>query len=187
MATSFRIRRCLHAPVSPVQFDEVTIKYGLYKVEIIGDAYFVVGGCPEQCDDHAERCAAAALEMLDFMPLLREIANADISMRVGMHCGPTIAGVVGIKDPRYSFCLKVIAIQLLPVFGRALPALIVALYSFWFYRPCPPMLGSAPGANRAKNNVVRDRVTVTSVALCPFRVSAWRSVFAVQGAIRFGA
>ena len=78
----------------------ITEKYGLYKVEIIGDAYFVVAGCPEACEDQAERAAAAALEMLDVMPLLREIAKADIRMRVGMHCGPTVAGVVGTKDPR---------------------------------------------------------------------------------------
>ena len=70
-------------------------------MEIIGDAYFVVGGCPEESEDHAERCAAAALEMLEVMPVLREIANNDaIQMRVGIHCGPTIAGVVGTKDPR---------------------------------------------------------------------------------------
>jgi class 3 adenylate cyclase len=83
------------------QFDLITDKYGLYKVEIIGDAYFVVGGCPEPCEDSAERCTAAALELIGVMPVLREIAGVDIRMRVGIHCGPTIAGVVGTKDPRY--------------------------------------------------------------------------------------
>lgn len=83
------------------QFDLITDKYGLYKVEIIGDAYFVVGGCPEPCDDSAERCTAAALELIGVMPVLREIAGVDIRMRVGIHCGPSIAGVVGTKDPRY--------------------------------------------------------------------------------------
>lgn len=66
-----------------------------------GDAYFVVGGCPTSCPDHLERCANAALEMLQVMPALRTMAGADIRMRVGIHCGPVVAGVVGIKDPRY--------------------------------------------------------------------------------------
>lgn len=42
------------------------------QVEIIGDAYFAVGGCPDRCEDHAERCAAAAAEMLEYMPKLRQ-------------------------------------------------------------------------------------------------------------------
>jgi class 3 adenylate cyclase len=51
-------------------------------------------------DDHAERCAAAALEMLEFMPFLRTLADSDIHMRVGIHCGFVTAGVVGCIDPR---------------------------------------------------------------------------------------
>ena len=82
------------------QFDLITERHGLHKVEIIGDAYYVVGNCVEKLEDHAERCASAALDMLDFMPLLRELAGSDIRMRVGIHCGPITAGVVGTKDPR---------------------------------------------------------------------------------------
>ena len=82
-------------------FDRITQKYGIHKVEIIGDAYFCVSGCPEPVNDHAERCANAAIEMLRLMPRLRTIAKADIRMRIGIHTGPVIAGVVGRKDPRY--------------------------------------------------------------------------------------
>lgn len=83
------------------KFDMIATKYGIHKVEIIGDAYFSVAGCPATMPDHAERCAAAALEMLEYMPELRRLANADIRMRVGIHTGPLVAGVVGVKDPRY--------------------------------------------------------------------------------------
>ena len=82
-------------------FDRILDKYGIHKVEVLGDAFFVVGGCPIACDDHAERCVNAALEMLAHMPVLRVFAGADISMRVGVHTGPVMAGVVGSKDPRY--------------------------------------------------------------------------------------
>ncbi len=46
-------------------FDALTTEYDVYKVEIIGDAYFVVGGCPTECADHAERIAGFALKLLD--------------------------------------------------------------------------------------------------------------------------
>lgn len=38
-------------------FDRILEKFGLQKVEVLGDAFFVVGGCPTPTDDHAERCA----------------------------------------------------------------------------------------------------------------------------------
>eukprot|EP01138_Halocafeteria_seosinensis_P007366 gb/GECG01007530.1/.p1 GENE.gb/GECG01007530.1/~~gb/GECG01007530.1/.p1 ORF type:complete len:1985 (+),score=231.08 gb/GECG01007530.1/:1-5955(+) len=82
-------------------FDRITHKYGIQKIEIIGDAYFCVAGCPTFVSDHAERCANAALEMLYFMPRLRSVADADVRMRIGIHTGPAISGVVGRKDPRY--------------------------------------------------------------------------------------
>eukprot|EP01138_Halocafeteria_seosinensis_P007549 gb/GECG01007717.1/.p1 GENE.gb/GECG01007717.1/~~gb/GECG01007717.1/.p1 ORF type:complete len:1712 (+),score=216.63 gb/GECG01007717.1/:1-5136(+) len=82
-------------------FDTITQKYGIQKIEIIGDAYFCVSGCPEPVNDHAERCANAAIEMIMMMPRLRQVAQADIRMRIGIHTGPVIAGVVGRKDPRY--------------------------------------------------------------------------------------
>lgn len=82
-------------------FDRILDKYGIRKVEVLGDAFFVVGGCPVQCDDHAERCANAAIEMLLHMPILRRFAGADINMRIGLHTGPVVAGVVGLRDPRY--------------------------------------------------------------------------------------
>lgn len=83
-------------------FDRILDKYGIQKVEVLGDAFFVVGGCPVPSTDHAERCVNAALEMQAHMPILRAFAGgADISMRVGVHTGPVIAGVVGSKDPRY--------------------------------------------------------------------------------------
>ena len=56
-------------------------------------------------DNHAERCAAAALEMLEFMPSLQELSGADIRMRVGIHCGFVTAGVVGSIDPRYGLAI----------------------------------------------------------------------------------
>lgn len=82
-------------------FDEITNKHGVYKVEVIGDAYFVVGGCPKSDPAHAHRIALTAIDFLKTLPGLREIAGADINIRIGIHTGSVIAGVVGEKDPRF--------------------------------------------------------------------------------------
>lgn len=57
------------------RFDAITEKHQLYKVEIIGDAYFVVGGCPIVSADHTEKIGLAALEMLECLPELCDIAH----------------------------------------------------------------------------------------------------------------
>uniref|UniRef100_A0A8C8LSB1 guanylate cyclase n=1 Tax=Oncorhynchus tshawytscha TaxID=74940 RepID=A0A8C8LSB1_ONCTS len=73
------------------KFDRLTSVHDVYKVETIGDAYMVVGGVPIPADSHAERVANFALVM--------RIAAREI--RVGLHTGPVLAGVVGDKMPRY--------------------------------------------------------------------------------------
>ena len=82
-------------------FDEILDQYGLYKVEVIGDAYYVVSGCPvvRTPDDNAERCVDASMAMLRTIP--RVCDDTSVQIRVGIHSGSVIAGVVGVKDPRY--------------------------------------------------------------------------------------
>ncbi|RYY35922.1 hypothetical protein EON62_02150, partial [archaeon] len=82
-------------------FDRILDKYGVRKIEVLGDAFFCCAGVPTATPDHAERCANAALEMLMHMPVLRSFAGADINMRIGIHTGSVVAGVVGTKDLRY--------------------------------------------------------------------------------------
>ncbi|GIL93794.1 hypothetical protein Vretimale_97, partial [Volvox reticuliferus] len=83
-------------------FDEIVEKYSLYKVETIGDSYMLVGGAPEERQDHAERVAAAALEIRACVPLLQQISGEPgINVRIGMHSGAVTAGVVGFKNPRW--------------------------------------------------------------------------------------
>ena len=93
---------CCAINYTHAQFDRILAKHGIHKVEVLGDAFFVVGGCPVASVDHAERCANAALEMLAVIPTLRRFVGEDnLDMRVGLHTGPVVAGVVGHKDPRY--------------------------------------------------------------------------------------
>ncbi|XP_035240242.1 guanylate cyclase soluble subunit beta-2-like [Anguilla anguilla] len=85
-----------------LKFDRLTTVHNVYKVETIGDAYMVVGGVPIPVASHAERVANFSLGMII---AAREVTNPitgqPIQIRVGLHSGPVLAGVVGEKMPRY--------------------------------------------------------------------------------------
>ena len=78
-------------------FDELVDRYGLEKVKTIGDAYMVVGGMTEQSDDHTLRVAAMALDLAAAVERIEAAARLGITFRVGVHCGPVVAGVIGTK------------------------------------------------------------------------------------------
>jgi adenylate cyclase len=82
-------------------FDHLTERYGLEKIKTIGDAYMVVGGLPQRRDDHAEAIAAMALEMQAELACLNTIHRQSLSMRIGIHTGPVVAGVIGLKKFAY--------------------------------------------------------------------------------------
>ncbi|CAJ0583578.1 unnamed protein product, partial [Mesorhabditis spiculigera] len=85
-----------------LRFDRLVGLHEVYKVETIGDAYVVVGGVPEPCENHAERVLNASIGMLMESKLcLSPITKKPIKIRIGVHCGPVVAGVVGMKMPRY--------------------------------------------------------------------------------------
>jgi len=80
-------------------FDALTDHYGVYKVETIGDVYLVCAGClPHHPHKHSEVIANLAISM---QKSVGQIAVEDIYIKIGMHSGPIIAGVVGCKYPRY--------------------------------------------------------------------------------------
>ncbi|XP_055334434.1 atrial natriuretic peptide receptor 2-like [Paramacrobiotus metropolitanus] len=85
-------------------FDSVIENYDAYKVETIGDAYMVVSGLPNRNGNkHATICSLLALNILhvsrEFRIPHRQYEMLEI--RIGIHSGPCVAGVVGTKMPRY--------------------------------------------------------------------------------------
>ncbi|XP_071951091.1 guanylate cyclase soluble subunit beta-2-like isoform X2 [Antedon mediterranea] len=84
------------------RFDRLTSVHDVYKVETIGDAYMVVGGLPLPIKTHAARIANMALGMMiTSKEVSSPITKEPIGIRVGIHSGPVLAGVVGDKMPRY--------------------------------------------------------------------------------------
>jgi class 3 adenylate cyclase len=78
-------------------FDGLVETYGLEKVKTIGDAYMVVGGMPERSDDHTERVADMAIDLAGAVGRIDAAARHRISFRIGINCGPVVAGVIGTK------------------------------------------------------------------------------------------
>ncbi|XP_039453267.1 soluble guanylate cyclase 88E-like isoform X2 [Culex pipiens pallens] len=83
-------------------FDTLTERNNVYKVETIGDAYMVVSGAPEKEQNHAEKVCDMALDMIEAITDLKDPSTGShLRIRVGVHSGAVVAGIVGLKMPRY--------------------------------------------------------------------------------------
>ena len=93
------INQCFEA------FDGITEEYGIEKIKTIGDSYMAAGGLPSPNADSVRRTVLAALAMQSF--IVRRKARMDLegkpafAMRVGIHTGPVVAGIVGVKKFQY--------------------------------------------------------------------------------------
>jgi class 3 adenylate cyclase/CheY-like chemotaxis protein len=82
-------------------FDRLTAEHGVEKIKTIGDAYMVAAGIPEFQLDHAFRIAALAVDMLKAMNEIAEFSNMKLQVRIGIHSGPIVAGVIGAHKFAY--------------------------------------------------------------------------------------
>ncbi len=83
-------------------FDEIVSGYHIEKIKTIGDAYLAVCGLPEKADDHAIRMADAATDIVAFMSARKkELGNKTFDIRIGLHSGSVVAGIVGVKKFAY--------------------------------------------------------------------------------------
>ncbi len=83
-------------------FDTLAEKYGLEKIKTIGDAYMVVSGAPIPRADHALVMASMAFELLETIRTFTAIrTESPIEIRVGIHSGEVVAGVIGKKKFAY--------------------------------------------------------------------------------------
>ena len=82
-------------------FDRLADRFGAEKIKTIGDAYMLAVGLPEPRDDHPEAAARMALAMIDALEALKAETKAPIRLRIGLHTGPAIAGVIGERKFAY--------------------------------------------------------------------------------------
>lgn len=83
------------------RFDHLVEKHGLEKIKTIGDAFMVAGGMPDAQSDHAIRMAHMALDMMDETRKYAAETGEVVELRIGVHTGPAVAGVIGTKKPLY--------------------------------------------------------------------------------------
>ncbi|ELU09192.1 hypothetical protein CAPTEDRAFT_202806 [Capitella teleta] len=85
-------------------FDDIIATHDVYKVETIGDAYMVVSGVPNiNGNRHAAEIANVSLDLLSAVThfRIRHRPHQQLKLRIGLHSGPVVAGVVGLIMPRY--------------------------------------------------------------------------------------
>ncbi|CAN5871177.1 hypothetical protein BH11BAC7_BH11BAC7_14120 [soil metagenome] len=85
-----------------VAFDHIIQKHGIEKIKTIGDAYMAAGGLPTPTTTHAADVVSAALEIQEFIRAQKKKKGAmGFDIRIGIHTGPVVAGIVGIKKFAY--------------------------------------------------------------------------------------
>jgi adenylate cyclase len=82
-------------------FDRLIEQRGLEKIKTMGDAYMAAAGLPTPCADHATRAADMALDMLQFVETVRVELGLSLDVRIGLHSGPVVAGIIGTKKFSY--------------------------------------------------------------------------------------
>ncbi|KAJ3309967.1 hypothetical protein HDV04_005469 [Boothiomyces sp. JEL0838] len=83
------------------KYEEIGKKWGIYKVETIGDAYLGVSGCPTRSENHAENCLNFALDITEMTKEFKTETKEGIQIRIGIHSGPVVAGLMGANNPRW--------------------------------------------------------------------------------------
>ncbi|MDQ3100825.1 MAG: hypothetical protein M3R08_05520, partial [Bacteroidota bacterium] len=88
-----------------IKFDEITARYGIEKIKTIGDSYMCACGVPSKDPHHAVKSVLAGLEVRDLMDRWRRereaLGKIPWILRIGIHTGPVVAGVVGRRKFAY--------------------------------------------------------------------------------------
>ncbi|XP_038158066.1 adenylate cyclase type 4-like [Cyprinodon tularosa] len=83
------------------KFDDIAKKNGCLRIKILGDCYYCVSGLPDPIPSHAINCVQMGLDMCTAISELRRATEVDINMRVGVHTGNVLSGVIGSQKWQY--------------------------------------------------------------------------------------
>ncbi|XP_067884526.1 adenylate cyclase type 3 isoform X2 [Heterodontus francisci] len=83
------------------RFDKLAAKYHQLRIKILGDCYYCICGLPDNRDDHAACSIHMGLAMVDAISYVREKTKTEVNMRVGIHTGTVLGGVLGQKNWQY--------------------------------------------------------------------------------------
>ncbi|XP_045542836.1 adenylate cyclase type 3 [Papilio machaon] len=80
------------------RFDRLAEKYNQLRIKILGDCYYCISGAPLERPDHAVLCVHMGLSMVKAIKYVQQITNSPVDMRVGIHTGAVLAGVLGQRQ-----------------------------------------------------------------------------------------
>lgn len=93
-----------------VKFDQASEENDVLRIKFLGDCYCCVSGVPKETPNHARNCVELGLRMIKIIQRVREKVNLDIDMRIGIHSGSILSGVIGAHKWQYDIWSRDVAI-----------------------------------------------------------------------------
>lgn len=93
-----------------VKFDQASEENDVLRIKFLGDCYCCVSGVPKETPSHARNCVELGLRMIKIIGRVREKMNLDIDMRIGIHSGSILSGVIGAHKWQYDIWSRDVAI-----------------------------------------------------------------------------
>lgn len=93
-----------------VKFDQASEENDVLRIKFLGDCYCCVSGVPKETPNHAKNCVELGLRMIKIIQRVREKVHLDIDMRIGIHSGSILSGVIGAHKWQYDIWSKDVAI-----------------------------------------------------------------------------